>query len=238
MGEGELETVATKMPLRIIEAEYLHVQSCIHTHTHTHTSQSSLLLLILLQPALILIDHGHFQYNCVSLGLTLWAVIAVTTHHDILGSILFTLALNYKQMELYHALPFFCYLLGKALCDGPNGRWLRKVVCLGLAVLVTFAVCWYPFLGSWAQTRQVWHRLFPFSRGLYEDKVANIWCSLSVLVKLKQLLSFPELVKLTLFSTVVAVLPSSWNLLRNPTPHRFILALVRAVMCVCVSILT
>lgn len=190
------------------------------------STQSSLLILILLQPALILIDHGHFQYNCASLGLTFWAIIAIMTNYDITGSILFSLALNYKQMELYHATPFFCYLLGKALSNYPNGKWLRRVVYLGLAVIGTFVVCWSPFLGSWALTRQVLQRLFPFNRGLYEDKVANIWCSLSVLVKLKQLLSLPTLVKLTMVSTLTALIPSSWNLLRNPTPHRFILALV------------
>ena len=27
-------------------------------------------------PPLVLVDHGHFQYNCVSLGLTLWAMHA------------------------------------------------------------------------------------------------------------------------------------------------------------------
>ena len=27
---------------------------------------------------------------------------------------------------------------------------------------------------------QVLHRMFPFARGLYEDKVANFWCSISV----------------------------------------------------------
>lgn len=195
-------------------------------HVPAVSTQSSLLILILLQPALILIDHGHFQYNCASLGLTFWAIIAIMMNYDITGSILFSLALNYKQMELYHATPFFCYLLGKALSNYPNGKWLRRVVYLGLAVIGTFVVCWSPFLGSWALTRQVLQRLFPFNRGLYEDKVANIWCSLSVLVKLKQLLSLPTLVKLTMVSTLTALIPSSWNLLRNPTPHRFILALV------------
>ena len=33
---------------------------------------------------------------------------------DVIGSIAFSMALNYKQMELYHALPFFFYLLGKS----------------------------------------------------------------------------------------------------------------------------
>lgn len=62
-------------------------------------------------PGQILIDNGHFQYNNISLGLTVFAVAALLTNRRILGSILFVLALNYKQMELYHAMPFFCYLL-------------------------------------------------------------------------------------------------------------------------------
>lgn len=77
--------------------------------------QATVIFLTLLQPALILIDHSHFQYNCISLGFALWGIVAVVTQHDILGSIAFTLALNYKQMELYHAVPFFCFLLRKAL---------------------------------------------------------------------------------------------------------------------------
>jgi len=35
----------------------------------------SVLLLVLCSPLLILIDHGHFQYNAVMSGLALWAVI-------------------------------------------------------------------------------------------------------------------------------------------------------------------
>ena len=39
-----------------------------------------------------------------------------------------------------------------------------------------FALCWLPFLTSLDQAKQVLHRLFPFARGLFEDKVANFWC--------------------------------------------------------------
>ena len=63
--------------------------------------------------------HPHsnsiFRYNNASLGLCLLAVMAVCCQRDVLGSLLFSLALNYKQMELYHSVPFFCYLLGKSL---------------------------------------------------------------------------------------------------------------------------
>jgi len=63
----------------------------------------------------VIIDHGHFQYNSISLGLALFGVIAVVHDWDVIGSIAFSMALNYKQMELYHALPFFFYLSGKCL---------------------------------------------------------------------------------------------------------------------------
>ena len=198
--------------------------------------------LLLLQPSLILIDHGHFQYNCVSLGLALWGVLGVLTNHDVLGSLAFSLALNYKQMELYHAMPFFCYLLGKTLRDHQSRhtrtrekaevKWKRvftDVTKLGSTVLLTFAVCWAPFFltGGVEGVVQVLRRLFPFGRGLYEDKVANFWCSISILVKMRQLFSRAFLIRLSSVVTLVALLPSSIGLLRKPTPYNFLLALVR-----------
>ena len=85
-------------------------------------------LINLLNPTLILIDHGHFQYNCVSLGLMQIALFFILTSHDAkrpfahltIASVFFCLALNYKQMELYHALPFFFYLLAVSLNTKPK----------------------------------------------------------------------------------------------------------------------
>lgn len=63
----------------------------------------------------------------------------------------------------------------------------RLIKFFGLAVVVigTFAACWYPFIWSIPEILQVLHRLFPFARGIFEDKVANIWCVLNVIFKLK-----------------------------------------------------
>lgn len=76
------------------------------------------LVILVLFPGLILIDNGHFQYNNISLGLFLLAVTALAQQSFCKAAIFFSLALNYKQMELYHALPIFLYLL-KA-CLEPN----------------------------------------------------------------------------------------------------------------------
>lgn len=54
----------------------------------------------------------------MSQGFALWGIVALGLGWDVLGSVAFSLALNYKQMELYHALPFFCYLLGKCVKRG------------------------------------------------------------------------------------------------------------------------
>mmetsp|Transcript_32802 Transcript_32802/g.93084 ORF Transcript_32802/g.93084 Transcript_32802/m.93084 type:complete len:243 (-) Transcript_32802:1507-2235(-) len=52
---------------------------------------------VLLQPAAALIDHGHFQYNNIGLGLTMAAAAAVALGWDCTGSVFFCLALNHKQ---------------------------------------------------------------------------------------------------------------------------------------------
>lgn len=44
--------------------------------------------------------------------------------------------------------------------------------------------------------------MFPFSRGLFEDKVANVWFCLDVFLNLRQRLATPHLAKLSLVSTL------------------------------------
>uniref|UniRef100_A0A3Q2XIF2 Alpha-1,3-glucosyltransferase n=1 Tax=Hippocampus comes TaxID=109280 RepID=A0A3Q2XIF2_HIPCM len=164
----------------------------------------------------------------VSLGFALWAVLALGLSWDGLGSMAFSLALNYKQMELYHALPFFCYLLGKCVKMGLMGRGLLMLVKVAAAVLVTFALCWLPFLSDPAQTLQVLRRIFPVARGLFEDKVANTWCSLNILIKIRSILSTDFQLYLSLACTVLAVLPSCIRVLTKPTFWQFKLTLVNS----------
>ncbi|XP_069794412.1 dolichyl pyrophosphate Man9GlcNAc2 alpha-1,3-glucosyltransferase isoform X3 [Narcine bancroftii] len=189
------------------------------------TIKVSSLLCALLYPGLILIDHGHFQYNCISLGLALWGLLGLSNGHVLLGSMAFCLALNYKQMELYHALPFFCYLLGNCLRDLKGGG-LTRLITITLVVLISFACCWLPFLTSFQQSLQVIQRLFPVDRGLFEDKVGNIWCSLSVILKVKTILSQQTQIWFSLAATLLTLLPTCVKLTINPTIKGFKFALV------------
>ncbi|CAG0892072.1 unnamed protein product [Darwinula stevensoni] len=192
----------------------------------SYYDDSGYFFLSLLYPGFIMIDYGHFQYNCVSLGLCLAAVIGVKKNHHILASVFFSLALNYKQMELYHALPFFIFLL-RSCVDQPRGvSKIVKLLGLSLTVLVTFGMIWAPFLHNMNSALAVLQRLFPFDRGLYEDKVANVWCTSNVVIKWKQLFSAKSMATICLASTVVTCIPSGIHLFLQSSFKAFLYSLV------------
>lgn len=178
----------------------------------------------LLYPGLILIDNGHFQYNNMSLGLFTLALAFVMKDCILKASMAFVLALSYKQMELYHALPFFFYFLG--LCLRKERTWTSafvKLVKIGLVVVFSFGLVWWPFAKD---LKQVLVRIFPLNRGLFEDKVANIWCSLNVVLKLKDNYSSDQLALLSALVTLALVLPSNLALFWRPSKDQFIYALL------------
>ena len=103
----------------------------------------------------------------------------------VIGSILFCLALNWKQMALYYAPAVFAYLLGR--CFAPYStsssydnsstfqvlkRGLTQILILGITVLGTFGILWFPFYhyrdDNDESIRDVFgvllRRIFPFSR--------------------------------------------------------------------------
>uniref|UniRef100_A0A7S1J2K8 Alpha-1,3-glucosyltransferase n=1 Tax=Eutreptiella gymnastica TaxID=73025 RepID=A0A7S1J2K8_9EUGL len=188
---------------------------------------NALILLLALHPGLLIIDHGHFQFNGVSIGLSFLAVACLSHKRHLLGSIFFCLALNYKQMLLYYSPVFFFYLLAASMQNVSFLRGLLHVAVIGIVVVGTFGVCWLPWLlDGRGTTLQVVHRLFPFDRGLFEDKVANFWCSLSLVYKAHKLHSRAELQMASTVLTLVGFMPCSVHLLRRPSMASFVYSLV------------
>ncbi|KAL0235597.1 hypothetical protein GEMRC1_002179 [Eukaryota sp. GEM-RC1] len=73
---------------------------------------------VFLNPSLLLIDSGHFQFNNFSIGLclfSLWFMFEYFQNNNSVylcfSSVSFVLSLSYKQMELIHAPFFFITLL-------------------------------------------------------------------------------------------------------------------------------
>ncbi|TDL22242.1 hypothetical protein BD410DRAFT_272741 [Rickenella mellea] len=178
--------------------------------SRSRRTQNIALLALLFQPSLILIDSGHFQYNSVMLGLTLLSMNFLATGHDLLAAVCFVLSLGFKQMALYYAPAIGSYLLGKCLhLEYKSG--IRLFLRLGATTLFTFYILFLPFLPPFASISSILEpisRIFPFGRGLFEDKVANFWCASNVVFKWRQYASTDVLVKCSAALTALGFLPS------------------------------
>ncbi|PLB38288.1 dolichyl-P-Glc:Man(9)GlcNAc(2)-PP-dolichol alpha-1,3-glucosyltransferase ALG6 [Aspergillus candidus] len=210
-------------------------------------SASIALVAVLLQPATILIDHGHFQYNTVMLGLVVASLDAIMAGRMLWACIFFVGALGFKQMALYYAPVMFAFLLG--VCVFPRIRILR-LFCIALTTLLAFTALFAPLLvgatngearAALAQAEQppllqaldiklekdsrlyavlfqltqVIHRVLPFARGLFEDKVANAWCAIHTFYKLHRF-ETTLLQRMSLGATLGSILVPCAIIFRHP----------------------
>ncbi|KAK3942718.1 glycosyltransferase [Diplogelasinospora grovesii] len=221
------------------------------------------LFAILMQPATILIDHVHFQYNTVMLGFVLASMSSMLAARYLWASVFFVAALGFKQMALYYAFSVFAYLLGNCIFPRINATrfiMIAAVTAASFAILVLPIILGtvydqkrgvharpelegrrpplplFPGLVNYLDTEaayypvveqlvQMVHRVFPFARGLFEDKVANFWCALNLVIKLKK---YPSelLQRGALLATLASIIPP--NLILFLRPRRLLLPLAFA----------
>ncbi|KAI9094395.1 ALG6, ALG8 glycosyltransferase family-domain-containing protein [Phlyctochytrium arcticum] len=225
-----------------VPAVYAFVRTWAKMYRLSVVNQTVLINLILLSSPLLLIDHGHFQYNAVMLGFMLWTIVFYMQERYMRCCVAFVAALGFKQMALFWAVPVFMGLLGACWkrWERSRGAGIRLFCGIAMTTVASFAVLigthlalatyYSPSLTTphdWIQELgQVIHRIFPVQRGLYEDKVANVWCALSVIIKLKQRFGVGDLItlstSLTLLTTFIPTIP----LLRNPSITQFLIALL------------
>jgi len=86
---------------------------------------------------------------------------------------------------------------------------------------IDYKAWYYPLI---QQTAQIIHRVFPFARGLFEDKVANFWCSLNILYKLRRFTS-EHLQRASLAMTLAAISPACLDAFLRPKKELVPLAL-------------
>ncbi|KAF8645218.1 hypothetical protein AX16_008045 [Volvariella volvacea WC 439] len=190
--------------------------------TRSTKTQTVALLTLLLQPALLLIDFGHFQYNSVMLGFTLLSINFFAAGQDLLGAVCFVLSLGFKQMALYYAPAIGSYLLAKCIYLGPT-HGTKLFVRLAMTTLSTFILLFLPWLPPLSPISAILDpitRIFPFARGLFEDKVANFWCASNVIIKWKVWASSGALVKLSAALTALGFTPGVFGLLQSGVKFR------------------
>lgn len=167
-------------------------------------------LLIVFNPALLWLDHIHFQYNGMMIGVLLASLgclmmgnnvaidrsdqqpLAYDLYH-LAGAGLFAVLLNLKHLYLSLAPLYFCYLLERYCLSQtiPSGKTMKqflpkKFLLLALVTGSLLVLPWVPFcLGGKtdprAEVAQILRRLFPFGRGLVHDYWAgNVWALYSL----------------------------------------------------------
>jgi alpha-1,3-glucosyltransferase len=205
------------------------------------------LLACFCSPGLLLIDHGHFQYNGVCIGLAIAGCSFICYQArdqksawimDVTGSVLFCLSLNFKQMALYYAPVFFFSLLRRCLQENSIMDKFKRLIVIGATVITTFSILWFPFCIFHATSETclssmqlVLQRLFPFNRGIFEDKVGNFWYVVSVLTDIREYIPLPSLVRSSTVITLIFLIPVCIFLsTRRINGIRFILALVVSSM--------
>ncbi|KAK4185969.1 ALG6, ALG8 glycosyltransferase family-domain-containing protein [Podospora australis] len=254
-------TVLVSEYLIFVPALVVFVRRFSRVNGVTTWSASIALAAILLQPATILIDHVHFQYNTVMLGFVVASMSSMIAERYLWSAVFFVCALGFKQMALYYAFSVFAYLLGS--CFSPRIN-VTRFIAIAAVTAVSFAILilplvagtyydvkrgisphpdrkgsrvplplfeeyvgylntdafYYPYI---EQLVQMVHRVFPFARGLFEDKVANFWCALNVVVKIK---NYPTelLQRGALIATLASIVPPNLILLIRPKKHLLPLA--------------
>lgn len=146
--------------------------------TALKSSANTVALSILLSPALLIVDHIHFQYNGFLYGLLILSLVLARKQASVLASgILFAVLLCLKHIYLYLAPAYFVFLL-RTYCLTPKSMFRIEITnCVKLAtgLGVVFSLAFGPF-AYWGQHEALLGRLFPFARGLCHAYWApNVW---------------------------------------------------------------
>ena len=172
------------------------------------TPRGLALMLVVFSPGLLMVDHVHFQYNGMMLGLQLCALALVGHGRPVLGAALFSILLHMKHIFVYaapamaaHLLTYHVleeYLVAAAARGGKEGegraaaaaaaaegakKAMGKCVSFVVVAAATTAVSFGPVARA-GQLSNMFARLFPFGRGLSHAYWApNFWALYNALDK-------------------------------------------------------
>jgi len=121
---------------------------------------------------LVIVDHIHFQFNGMLLGVLVWSLAFAKSGKNVLSALCFAVLLNLKHLFAYAAPVYFLFLL-RNHCRGKFA--IVHFFALAATVSLVTAASVGPFL--WAgQGKAMLGRLFPFGRGLLHAYWApNFW---------------------------------------------------------------
>ena len=166
---------------------------CHVLYRHQPKQFTACFLLVVCNPGLLWLDHIHFQYNGMLLGILFLslALLLLGAQQDpssklydachLAGAALYALLINLKHLYIPLGPLYVCYLFSQYCWDkGSSKVLIRKFGLLAIVTASSLLIPWIPFL-LWQdnpkeQLLQIVSRLFPFGRGLVHDYwAANVW---------------------------------------------------------------
>ncbi|KAF4663347.1 glycosyl transferase [Perkinsus olseni] len=140
------------------------------------------LLYMLAMPALLLIDHVHFQYNGMLLGVYFAAIGLMQRGRVLAGAVTFTLLVLSKHIFAYAAPAIGVWLLcnycmvTRPYQPGTERNFsFRRFFGLVVVVLATTTLALLPIIYN-GELQSMLTRMFPFGRGLTHAYWApNLW---------------------------------------------------------------
>ena len=120
-----------------------------------------------------------------------------------------------------------------------TGNRARLFVRLAVVTAGTFILLFLPFLPPFSPITGVLDpisRIFPFNRGIFEDKVANFWCATNVVVKWKFWASQTTLMRLSTLFTFIGFLGAviapirAWLRLKTQGSTRVVPSVMQTVL--------
>nr|ADN34094.1 dolichyl glycosyltransferase [Cucumis melo subsp. melo] len=102
-------------------------------------------VLVIWSPALVIVDHLHFQYNGFLLGMLLISLSYLEEGRDLMGGFVFAVLLCFKHLFAVAAPVYFVYLL-RHYCRGGFVRGFGRLTIMGSVVVAVFAAAYGPFI--------------------------------------------------------------------------------------------
>ncbi|KAH8584123.1 ALG6-like dolichyl pyrophosphate Man9 c2 alpha-1 [Cryptosporidium sp. chipmunk genotype I] len=214
------------------------------------------LLVTLISAPYIFVDHSHFQYNCVAIGLVVWSVNFLYCGYHALSIFSIVSAVFFKQTMLYF-IPAFAFIYISIIINTKGFVMkVKKVIYFGLSgIFVTLSIL-FPFIldniknpGNYKDfyyttgfvgllTKYkinflipIIKRVIPIWRGAWENHVASFWFANIFIINLKKWAMKSEdnlntALQICTTSTLLGFLPACLNLLNNPSRKKFEIALL------------
>ena len=146
------------------------------------TSRALALTLVAFSPGLLMVDHVHFQYNGMVIGLHVCALTAAHAQSPVLAAVLFSVLVHTKHIFAFAAPAMAAHLLAQHAWA--EWQWIgsidrvgasRRVFAFAASAAAVTALSFYPIWRAGAMQAML-ARLFPFGRGLSHAYWApNFW---------------------------------------------------------------